>query len=310
MTDQAKNRPAPPAVMTIAGSDCSAGAGLQADLKTFQHFGLHGLTAVTCIVSETANIVRRVDAVDPAMMEDQIRLMLAAFPLTVVKTGMLGSAEHVRRVAAVFREHPHIALVVDPVMIASTGASLLEADAIAVYRNELLPLATVITPNLPEAETLLGAEIPDATAMERAARQLSAEYGCAVLLKGGHLGGAECLDLLFEKESLHRFTSPRQNVMASHGTGCTLAAAVASGLALGKTLPESVRLAKTYLDESLASSYSFQSPDGQHLHALNQGTLKSQISNLKFKEGEEKMRHDVFPPTPALLPLRCPTPLP
>ncbi len=143
MTNHAKNRPAPPAVMTIAGSDCSAGAGLQADLKTFQHFGLHGLTAVTCIVSETANIVRRVDPVDPAMVEDQIRLMLAAFPLTVVKTGMLGSAEHVRRVAAVFREHPHISLVVDPVMIASTGASLLEPDAIEIYRNELLPLATV-----------------------------------------------------------------------------------------------------------------------------------------------------------------------
>ncbi len=272
MIDPAKNRPAPPAVMTIAGSDCSAGAGLQADLKTFQHFGLHGLTAVTCIVSETANIVRRVDPVDPAMVEDQIRLMLDAFPLIAVKTGMLGSAEHVRRVAAVFREHPHIALVVDPVMIASTGASLLEADAIAVYRNELLPLATVITPNLPEAETLLGAEIPDAKAMEMAARKLSAEYGCAVLLKGGHLGGAECLDLLFDEEILHRYSSPRLDVAASHGTGCTLAAAVAAGLALGKPLPEAVHIAKAYLNETLATSYSYQSPDGQKLHALNQGT--------------------------------------
>jgi|694.fasta_scaffold41141_8 hydroxymethylpyrimidine/phosphomethylpyrimidine kinase len=272
MIDPAKNRSTPPAVMTIAGSDCSAGAGLQADLKTFQHFGLHGLTAVTCIVSETANIVRRVDPVDPAMVEDQIRLMLDAFPLIAVKTGMLGSADHVRRVAAVFREHPHIALVVDPVMIASTGASLLEADAIAVYRNELLPLATVITPNLPEAETLLGAEISDATAMERATRKLSAEYGCAVLLKGGHLGGAECLDLLFDEEILHRYSSPRLDVAASHGTGCTLAAAVAAGLALGKPLPEAVHIAKAYLNETLATSYSYQSRDGQKLHALNQGT--------------------------------------
>ena len=272
MTDPEKNRPAPSAVMTIAGSDCSAGAGLQADLKTFQHFGLHGLTAVTCIVSETANIVRRVDAVDPAMVEDQIRLMLGAFPLTVVKTGMLGSAEHVRRVAAVFRENPHIALVVDPVMIASTGASLLEPDAIGIYHNELLPLATVITPNLPEAETLLGAKSPDAAAMESAARKLSAEYGCAVLLKGGHLGGAECTDLLFDGETLHRYSSPRLNVAASHGTGCTLAAAVAAGLALGKPLPEAVCIAKAYLDETLATSYSYQSPDGQKLHALNQGT--------------------------------------
>jgi hydroxymethylpyrimidine/phosphomethylpyrimidine kinase len=258
--------------MTIAGSDCSAGAGLQADLKTFQHFGLHGLTAVTCIVSETANIVRRVDPVDPAMMEDQIRLMLDAFPLIAVKTGMLGSAEHVRRVAAIFREHSHIALVVDPVMIASTGASLLEADAIAVYRTELLPLATVITPNLPEAETLLGSEIPDTAAMDAAARKLLQTYGCAVLLKGGHLGGADCVDLLFDGETLHRYSSPRLDVMASHGTGCTLAAAVAAGLAMGKPLPESVRLAKAYLNESLATSYSYQSPNGEALHALNQGT--------------------------------------
>ena len=272
MTDQAKNRPAPPAVMTIAGSDCSAGAGLQADLKTFQHYGLHGLTAVTCIVSETANIVRRVDSVDPSMMEDQIRLMLDAFPLTVVKTGMLGSAEHVRRVAAVFREHPAVALVVDPVMIASTGASLLEPDAIGIYHNELLPLATVITPNLPEAETLLGVKIPDAATMEVAARKLSAEYGCAVLLKGGHLGGAECVDLLFDGKTLHRYSSPRLDVAASHGTGCTLAAAVAAGLALGKTLPEAVRTAKAYLNETLANSYTYQSPGGQLLHALNQGT--------------------------------------
>lgn len=274
MIHNSKNRTAPRAVMTIAGSDCSGGAGLQADLKTFQHFGLHGLTAVTCIVSETANIVRRVDPVDPSMMEDQIRLMLKAFPLTTVKTGMLGSAEHVRRVAHIFREHPRIALVVDPVMVASTGASLLEPDAIDVYKNDLLPLATVITPNIPEAETLLDRRITTIEEMEAATRELYVMYGCAVLLKGGHLGGHECTDLLFEKETIHRFTSPRQDIQASHGTGCTLAAAIASGLALGKPLTDSVRLAKAYLDEALATSYHFQSPHGQTLHALNQGTFK------------------------------------
>ena len=272
MSDQTKNRTGPPVVMTIAGSDCSAGAGLQADLKTFQFFGVHGLTVVTCIVSETANIVRRVDAVDPSMMEDQIRLMLYTFPLTIAKTGMLGSAEHVRRVAAIFREHPHIALVVDPVMIASTGASLLETDAIDIYRNELLPLATLMTPNLPEAEMLLGSKISDRSEMENAACKLAAEYGCSVLLKGGHLGGAECTDLLIYRGVLHRFTSPRQNVMASHGTGCTLAAAIAANLALGKLLTDSVRLAKAYLDETLATSYSYQSHEGESLHVLNQGT--------------------------------------
>jgi hydroxymethylpyrimidine/phosphomethylpyrimidine kinase len=273
MTASVKNNPSPPVAMTIAGSDCSAGAGMQADLKTFQHFGIHGLTAVTCIVSETANIVRRVDAVDPGMMEDQIRLMLDSFPLSVVKTGMLGSAEHVRRVAEIFREHPEIRLVVDPVMVASTGASLLEPDAIETYRSELLPLACVITPNLPEAETLLGESIPDLAAMESAARRLSETYGCAVLLKGGHLGEPECTDILFDGVSTHRFTSQRLDVKASHGTGCTLAAAVASGLALGKTLPEAVAIAKQYLNETLASSYSVQCSNGETIHALNQGTL-------------------------------------
>ncbi len=262
-------------VMTIAGSDCSAGAGLQADLKTFQHFGLHGLTAVTCIVSETANIVRRVDAVDPSMVEDQIRLMLASFPLNVVKTGMLGTAEHVRRVAAIFREHPQIRLVIDPVMIASTGASLLEPDAVNAYITELLPLACVITPNLPEAETLLSEKITSLQEMESAARRLSQIHGCAVLLKGGHLGSSTCTDLLFENGKLHSFSSPRLDTPASHGTGCTLAAAVASGLALGKSLPNSVAIAKDYLNSCLENSYSFTHPTTGQLHALNQGTFNS-----------------------------------
>jgi hydroxymethylpyrimidine kinase/phosphomethylpyrimidine kinase len=138
---------------------------MQADLKTFQHFALHGLTAVTCIVSETANLVRRVDSVDPSMLADQILLMLDSFPLEVVKTGMLGSAKHVECVAEIFKNHPHIKLVVDPVMIASTGATLIETDAIATYREQLLPLAYLITPNLPEAETLLGETIPSVDAI-------------------------------------------------------------------------------------------------------------------------------------------------
>lgn len=259
------------AVMTIAGSDCSAGAGLQADLKTFQHFGLHGLTAVTCIVSETANTVRRVDPVDPAMMEDQITLMLDSFPLDVVKTGMLGSADHVARVAAIFKKYPHIKLVVDPVMVASTGDSLLQPEAVATYQEMLLPLAHLITPNLPEAETLLGRKITTIPEMTSAARELSKNFGCAVLLKGGHLGGSECTDILIESDNEHHFTSPRLNVEASHGTGCTLAAAIAAALAQGENLQTSVSIAKTYLNRCLASSYSFTNSFGITLHALNQG---------------------------------------
>ena len=259
------------AIMTIAGSDCSSGAGMQADLKTFQHFGLHGLTAVTCIVSENANTVRRVDPVDPIMMEDQITLMLDSFPLDIVKTGMLGSAEHVSRVATIFEKHRDIKLVVDPVMVASTGASLLQPDAVATYRKMLLPLAHVITPNLPEAETLLGERISTVSEMSSAARELSNTYGCAVLLKGGHLGADDCTDILFDGEEEHRFTSPRLNTKASHGTGCTLAAALASALAQGEDLPTSVSIAKAYLNRCLAESYSFTTSKGQIVHALNQG---------------------------------------
>ncbi len=259
------------AILTIAGSDCSAGAGMQADLKTFQYFGLHGLTAVTCIVSETANIVHRVDPVDPSMLQDQILLLLDSFPLEVVKTGMLGSAKHVETVAAIFKNHPHIKLVIDPVMIASTGASLIEPDAISTYREKLLPLAHLITPNLPEAETLLGKKISSLDDMSHAAKALSEEFGCAVLLKGGHLDSTECTDLLYDGKMEHRFTSPRLAVKASHGTGCTLAAAIAANLAHGQDLPSAVSTAKEYLNECLRTSYHFVNRKGEIIHALNQG---------------------------------------
>jgi len=264
---------APQVALTIAGSDCSAGAGIQADLKTFQHFHVHGLTAVTCVVSETANIVRAVHPVPVEIMVDQISLLMESFPVAAVKTGMLFSAEHVRVVAEILRKYPQVPLVVDPVMIASTGASLLEAEAVDCYKKLLLPLARVITPNLPEAEALLEERIPDETALGPAARRLSELFGTAVLLKGGHLDGPECIDLLIENGTAHRFTAARIPLPDSHGTGCTLSAAIAAGLALGNSLPEAVRLAKDYLGETLRKSYQFTSAAGEIVHALNQGTV-------------------------------------
>jgi len=263
----------PPVALTIAGSDCSSGAGIQADLKTFQHFRVHGLTAITCIVSETANIVRAVSPVPVEIVADQVALMLDSFPVAAAKTGMLFSAAHVRAVVQLIRRHPGIQWVVDPVMIASTGASLLEEDAVAAYREHLLPLATVITPNLPEAETLLGRAIPDLAAVEPAAVALAEKFGTAVLLKGGHLEDDECLDLLAEPDgSVHYFTAQRLSVPGSHGTGCTLSAAIAARLALGDALPVAVGHAKAYLTATLRESYSFSAPSGEIIHALNQGT--------------------------------------
>lgn len=264
--------PSPPAALTIAGSDCSAGAGIQADLKTFQYFRTHGLTAVTCVVSETANIVRAVHPVPVEILIDQVSLLLDTFPIAAVKTGMLYSTAHVRAVAALLKSHPQIALVVDPVMIASSGAPLLEASALDAYRSDLLPLARLITPNLPEAEALLGEKIPDEAAMDSAARQLAKQFGTAVLLKGGHLDHEDCLDLLIDGGRRHDFRSPRIDVAGSHGTGCTLSAAVTAGLAAGQSLEESVESAKRYISETLRYSYGFTSHGDILVHALNQGT--------------------------------------
>lgn len=261
----------PPVALSIAGSDCSAGAGIQADLKTFQHFGVHGLTAVTCVVSETANIVRSVHPVPVEVVADQVSLMLDSFPVAAVKTGMLFSADHVRAVAAILSKHPGLALVVDPVMVASTGDALLEPEALAAYRESLLPLARVITPNLPEAEVLLGREIPDESALEAAAGELADRFGTAVLLKGGHLPGDTCLDLLVENGEAFRFSDERIAVAGSHGTGCTFSAAITAALARGLTLPCAVERAKPFLGSALRYSWSFPSPSGGSVHALNQG---------------------------------------
>ncbi len=263
---------APPAALSIAGSDCSSGAGIQADLKTFQHHRVHGLTALTCVVSETANIVRAVHPVPTDIVADQVSLMLEAFPVSTVKTGMLFSADIVRAVSAILANRGGFQLVVDPVMIASTGDPLLEPGAMRAYRELLLPLAHVITPNLHEAEALLGGKIPTAAELEPAARELSRSFGTAVLLKGGHLEGTECIDLLVDDGHVHRFTAPRLPVPGSHGTGCTLSAALAAALALGQPLPDAVATAKRYLGHTLAHSYSFRSPAGGSVHALNQGT--------------------------------------
>ncbi|MEI6673764.1 MAG: bifunctional hydroxymethylpyrimidine kinase/phosphomethylpyrimidine kinase [Verrucomicrobiota bacterium] len=263
---------APPVALTIAGSDCSAGAGIQADLKTFQHFGVHGLTAVTCIVAETAHIVRSIHAVPVAMLREQVALMLDSFPVAAVKTGMLFSAAHVQVVAEVLAAHPALTLVVDPVMIASTGAPLLEPEAMTAYRDHLLPLARLITPNLHEAEALLGTALPNKDALASAARRLAAMFGTAVLLKGGHLDGPDCLDLLVAEGEVAHFTAPRLAVAGSHGTGCTLAAAITARLAHGDSLHSAVAAAKAYLNDCLRHSYQFSCPSGGTLHALNQGT--------------------------------------
>lgn len=262
----------PPLAITIAGSDCSAGAGAQADLKTFQHFAVHGLTVFTCIVAETADEVSAVRVLPVEWMIEQAQLLLENFHITAIKTGMLCSAEHVMAVAKLLDQSPQVKCVVDPVMVASCGARLLADDALSAYQNFLLPRALVITPNLPEAEVLLGEKISNIDALKLAALSLSNRYGTAVLLKGGHLEGDACVDCLAHDGTLQEWSAARIDVAASHGTGCTLSAAITAGLAHGQDLPAAIGAAKQYLGQCLIESYGFQQSSGQLGHYLNQGT--------------------------------------
>src|ERR1041385_8376699 len=175
-----------PVALTIAGSDSSAGAGIQADLKTFSALGVYGLTAVTCVVAETPGRVSKIEPVSAALVREQIEVLLREFPVAAIKTGLLFSAEIIREIASVLREARSIPLVIDPVMVATSGDSLLQDNAIRSYEQELFPHAALITPNLDEAAQLIGKPIGDLQAMREAGEILAKKYGVSILLKGGH----------------------------------------------------------------------------------------------------------------------------
>lgn len=259
-----------PVALSVAGSDCSAGAGIQADLKTFSAFGVFGLTAVTCVVSETSRVVRGVHAVPTDLLADQISLMLGAFPVAAVKTGMLFSARHVEMVLASLDafEGP---LVVDPVMVASTGDPLVEEEAVDLYRRCLAPRATLLTPNLDEAAALLGEPlVREEEAMEGLAQRLVERFRCSVLLKGGHLRGERAIDLLMLADgSMHQYEAPFLLGFSTHGTGCTYSAAVAAGLAWGLNLPSSVDRAKKFVTEAIRTSLIWKDGGGEKIDAMN-----------------------------------------
>jgi hydroxymethylpyrimidine/phosphomethylpyrimidine kinase len=244
----------PPVALTIAGSDNSCGAGIQADLKTFTACGVYGLTAVTCVVSEVPGRVEKVQAVTPDVLRSQIRILFEAYPIVAVKTGMLYSRALLRVVSEELADRLGMFhLVVDPVMVASSGDPLLKKDAVRAYEEELLPLADVITPNLDEAAVLLGRRITTVRAMVPAAEELRAKYGgAAVLLKGGHLKGRDAIDVLCDRRGTKSFTARRLHGGETHGSGCTLSAAVAAGLARGRSLPAAVADAKKFLHGAMA----------------------------------------------------------
>ena len=259
-----------PVALTIAGSDSSAGAGAQADLKTFSALGVYGLTAITCVVAETPGKVQSIHAVPADLVVEQAMLLLESFSVAAIKTGMLYSTDIVTRTAAALRTRgKRVPLVVDPVMVATSGDLLLQKEAITAYENDLFPLATVITPNLDEASTLFGEHIIDLNSMREAGKELSERYGAPMLLKGGHLGGDHAIDLLFVNGQVSEFSAPFVRGVQTHGTGCTYSAAIAAGLALGASLQEAVAHAKGYVTAAIAQHLSWVDSDGATIHALN-----------------------------------------
>jgi hydroxymethylpyrimidine/phosphomethylpyrimidine kinase len=262
-----------PIALTIAGSDSSAGAGVQADLKTFAALGVYGLTAVTCIVAEIPGRVSRIQAVKAGMVREQIAVLLKNFQIEAIKTGLLRSAQIVC-VAAEAIQHSHrtlarrVPLVVDPVIIATSGDRLLDPAAIDAYKNELFPLATLITPNLDEAGLLLRTRINGRQQMHKAAKALARRFRTSILLKGGHLQGDQAIDLLFHKGRLTEFSAPFVRQVATHGTGCTYSAAITAGLASGLSLEKAIEHAKKFVTRSIARHFRWTSKVGHILDAL------------------------------------------
>ena len=245
-----------PVVLTIAGSDSSCGAGAQADLKTLSSLGCHGLTAITCIVAETPGRVRSIQSVKPEIVRDQLEVLLAAYPVAAIKTGMLFSTPIIRAVAGVLLSIKKLPpLVIDPVMVASSGDPLLKADALTAYEKHLFPLATLITPNLDELGILTGFHPASLNEMRLAGKRLVAATGSAILLKGGHIKGRTATDILLNADwEEQEYSAPFIKGVETHGTGCTYSAAIAAGLAKGLSLPKAVAGAKKFITRAIRDS--------------------------------------------------------
>lgn len=251
-----------PCVMTIAGSDSGGNAGVNADLRTFHGYGLHGCTVFAALTAQNPKAVRAVHIVPPSFIAAQLDAIFEMYAVKALKTGMLATVAAIETVAAKLRTKPRIKKVVDPVMVATSGANLLADDARAALEELLLPQATLITPNLPEAEVLLGDVLASRTDMERAARALAKKYGCTVLVKGGHAvetGAASdacAADVLFDGRRLSWFAKPViPHPVSTHGTGCSLAAALTCELARGASCAAAVEGAKNFVYEAIRLSY-------------------------------------------------------
>ena len=258
------------AALTIAGSDSGGGAGIQADLKTFTAYGVYGMSVITAVTAQNSTGVFAVSEIDPRVITAQCDAVFEDFPVHAVKVGMLSSGEAIEAVEDVLTRFNPSALVLDPVITAKSGASLLRSDALRLLADRLFPLALLITPNIPEAEAFTGLSVTDETGMREAARRLEARGAVNVLIKGGHgaESGVSC-DLFYDGHDFYSLSSPRISTRHTHGTGCTLSSAVAAGLARGLSLLQALETAKDYITEAIRQAPGFGSGAGPVNHLVS-----------------------------------------
>jgi len=245
-----------PVALTIAGSDSGGGAGVQADLKTFAALGVHGTSAITCITAQNPKEIRGLQASRSPIVRQQIEAVFAELPPRAVKTGMLFSTGIIRVVINLFKGHQGPPLIVDPVMVATSGARLLKPSALKLLQRELLPIATLVTPNADETEILTRKKMRTVEDLRWAAREIKSQYGCAALIKGGHLKGLrEAIDIFYDGKTELLLSAPFIPGVSTHGTGCTYSAAIAGYLALGCDLLHAVELSKNYITQAIAQCH-------------------------------------------------------
>jgi hydroxymethylpyrimidine/phosphomethylpyrimidine kinase len=253
MRTQPKSRPV---ALTIAGSDSGGGAGLQADLKTFAALGVHGTSVITCLTAQNPRRILGVESCSPKMLRLQLEAVFSELPPAAVKTGMLFSAGNIAAVADFLRKTKNLKLVVDPVMVSTSGARLLQPAAEKALREKLLPLAALITPNVDEAEILVEQKIRSPEDLRSAARKIVARFGGAALVKGGHLKNSrEAIDIFFDGQTELLLSAPFVKGVPTHGTGCTYSAAICAALALGHGLPHAVEIGKNFITTAISQSY-------------------------------------------------------
>ena len=254
--------------LTIAGSDCSGGAGIQADLKTMTMNGVYAMSAITALTAQNTTGVRAIQESTPDFLKQQLDAIFEDIYPDAVKIGMVASSELIRVIADRLRHYDAKNIVVDPVMVATSGSALMKNDAVQTLIEELLPISTLVTPNIPEAQVLSGLNIETKEDMIIAAKHIGDNYHCAVLLKGGHSIN-DANDLLYANGELHWFEGKRIDNPNTHGTGCTLSSAIASNLAKGYTLSESVQRAKDYISGALAAMLDLGEGSGPMNHAFD-----------------------------------------